>query len=73
MTNKDFKPLFNNLNMNPDRGENETYEEYVIRRKKVNFILKRYRQAGREVFESVFPEGVTIEGMDNIIKDTQNG
>lgn len=73
MMNKDFKPLFENLNMNPARDENETYDEYVIRRKKVKFILKRYRQAGREVFESVFPEGVTIEGMDNIIKDTQNG
>ena len=73
MTNKDFKPLFNNLNMNPARGKNETYDEYVIRRKKVNFILKRYKQVGREVFESVFPEGVTIEGMDNMIKNTQNG
>ena len=73
MTNTNTKPLFSNLNMNTARGENETYEEYVIRRKKVNFILKRYRQAGREVFKSVFPEGVTIEGMDNIIKDTQNG
>ena len=73
MMNKDFKPFFENLNMNPASDENETYDEYVIRRKKVKFILKRYRQAGREVFESVFPEGVTIEGMDNIIKDTQNG
>ena len=73
MTNKDFNPLFNNLNMNPARDENETYDEYVIRRKKVNFILKRYKQSGREIFESVFPEGVTIEAMDNIIKDTQNG
>jgi len=73
MMNKDFKPLFENLNMNPARGENETYDEYVTRRKKVNFILKRYKQAGREVFKSVFPEGVTIEGMDNMIKNTQNG
>ena len=73
MSNKDYKSLFENLNMNPARGEKETYEEYVIRRKKLNFILKRYRQSGREVFESVFPEGVTIEGMDNIIKDVQNG
>jgi len=72
MTNKDFKPLFNNLNMNPARDENETYDDYIIRRKKVNFILKRYRQSGREVFESVFPEGVTIESMDNVIKNTQN-
>ena len=73
MKNKDYKPLFKNLNMNPARGENETYEEYVIRRKKVNFIIKRYRQAGREVFESVFPDGVTIEAMDNIITDVKNG
>jgi len=73
MTNKDFNPLFNNLNMNPARDENETYDEYVIRRKKVNFILKRYKQVGRKIFESAFPEGVTIEGMDNLIKDTQNG
>ena len=72
MSNKDFKPLFNNLNMNPARGENETYEEYVIRRKKVNFILKRYRQAGREVFESVFPEGVSIDGMDKVINEVKN-
>ena len=72
MTNINLKPLFENLNMNPARGENETYEEYVIRRKKVNFILKRYKQAGREVFESVFPEGVTIKGMDNIINDIKN-
>ena len=73
MKNKDFKPLFENLNMNPARDENESYDEYVIRRKKVKFILKRYKQAGREVFESVFPNGVTIESMDNLIKDTQNG
>ena len=71
MTNINLKPLFTNLNMNPARDENETYEEYVIR-KKVNFILKRYKQAGREVFESVFPEGVTIKGMDNIINDIKN-
>ena len=69
MTNKDFKPLFNNLNMNPARDENETYDDYVIRRKKVNFILKRYKQTGREVFESVFPEGVTVDAMDDIINE----
>ena len=73
MKNKEYKSLFQNLTMNPARGENETYDEYVIRRKKMNFILKRYRQTGREVFESVFPEGVTIEAMDNIITDVKNG
>ena len=71
MTNKNSKPLFTNLNMNPAREENETYEEYVIRRKKVNFILKRYKQAGRVVFESVFPEGVTIEAMDNVVSEAK--
>jgi len=69
MTNKDFKPLFTNLNMNPTRDKNETYDEYITRRKKVNFILKRYKQSGREIFESVFPEGVTIEAMDDIINE----
>jgi len=71
MTNKNSKPLFTNLNLNPSREENETYDEYVIRRKKCNFILKRYFTAGREVFESVFPNGVTIESMDNIINDVK--
>tara|TARA_Y100001972_G_C7563761_1_gene283088 strand:- start:458 stop:679 length:222 start_codon:yes stop_codon:yes gene_type:complete len=72
MKNKNNKSLFENLNMNPARGENETYEEYVIRRKKINFILKKYRQTGREVFESVFPEGVTIDAMDSIINNIQD-
>ena len=27
MTNKNSKPLFTNLNMNPAREENETYED----------------------------------------------
>ncbi len=57
--------------MNPARRENETYEEYVIRRKKVNFILKRYKQSGRDVFESVFPEGVTIDAMDKLISEVK--
>ena len=34
MSNKDFKPLFSKLNLNPAREENESYNEYVIRRKK---------------------------------------
>tara|TARA_R100000734_G_C3282163_1_gene75560 strand:+ start:417 stop:638 length:222 start_codon:yes stop_codon:yes gene_type:complete len=72
MKNKNIKSLFENLNMNPARDENETYEEYVVRRKKVNFILKKYRQTGREVFESVFPEGVTIEAMDGIINNAKD-
>ena len=43
MTNEEFKPLFTNLNLNPAREENESYDEYVIRRKKGNFILEKYK------------------------------
>ena len=46
MSNKNFTPLFSNLNLNPAREENETYKEYVIRRNKCNFILKKYKQVG---------------------------
>jgi hypothetical protein len=63
------KSLFENFNFNPAREENEAYNEYVIRRKKCNFILKKYKQVGREIFKSVFPEGVTIESIDNITSE----
>jgi hypothetical protein len=71
MNNKDFKPLFSNLNLNPAREENESYDEYVIRRKKCNFILKKYKLVGREAFEAIFPEGVTIEAMENVINEVK--
>ena len=67
MTNE--QQLFTDLNLNPVRNENETYQDYVLRRKKCNFILKKYKQVGREVFKSTFPEGVTFEAMDTIIKE----
>tara|TARA_R110000822_G_scaffold55490_1_gene141068 strand:+ start:768 stop:977 length:210 start_codon:yes stop_codon:yes gene_type:complete len=67
MTNE--QQLFTDLDLNPVRNENETYQDYVLRRKKGNFILKKYKQVGREVFKSTFPEGVTFEAMDTIIKE----
>ena len=69
MTN--IKALFADLDMNPARNENETYDEYVIRRKKCNFILKKYKIVGRDVFENIFPEGVTIEAMDSVINEVK--
>tara|TARA_B110001454_G_scaffold191868_1_gene191786 strand:+ start:404 stop:625 length:222 start_codon:yes stop_codon:yes gene_type:complete len=71
MTNEEFKPLFTNLNLNPAREENESYDEYVIRRKKCNFILKKYKIVGRDVFENIFPEGITIEAMDSVINEAK--
>ena len=67
MTNE--QQWFTDLDLNPVRNENETYQDYVLRRKKCNFILKKYKQVGREVFKSTFPEGVTFEAMDTIIKE----
>jgi hypothetical protein len=61
--------LFTDLDLNPVRNESETYQDYVLRRKKGNFILKKYKQVGREVFKNTFPGGVTFEAMDSIIKD----
>jgi len=72
MKNKDYKPLFRDLNLNPAREENESYIDYVKRRKKCNFILKKYKILGRDLFETVFPEGVTIEAMDTIISETKH-
>ena len=67
MTNE--QQLFTDLDLNPVRNENETYQDYVLRRKKCNFILKKYKQVGRELFQQLFPEGVSIESMDAIIKE----
>jgi|TARA_R110000782_G_C14459016_1_gene373186 hypothetical protein len=67
MTNE--KQLFTDLDLNPVRNINETYQDYILRRKKTNFILKKYKQVGRELFQQLFPEGVSIESMDAIIKE----
>jgi|TARA_R110002167_G_scaffold3924_1_gene18853 hypothetical protein len=62
------KSLFDQLNLSPSRSENEKYSDYVLRRKRNNHIMKKYHQHGREVFENTFPEGVTIEAMDDVVK-----
>ena len=41
----------------------------LLEEKKCNFILKKYKQVGREIFKSVFPEGITIESIDNITSE----
>lgn len=61
--------LFTDLDLNSVRNENENYQDYVLRRKKTNFILKKYKQLGRELFIQLFPNGVSIEAMDSIIKE----
>lgn len=60
------KSLFDQLNLSPSRGENEKYDDYVLRRKRNNNIMKKYRHHGREVFKSVFPEGVTETSLEDL-------
>lgn len=41
------KPLiFKDMNLSPKRGENESYEEYKIRRSNNNKLLKSYFKHG---------------------------
>ena len=60
------KSLFYQLNLSPSRGEDEKYHDYVIRRKRNNHIMKKYLYHGREVFKSVFPEGVTETSLEEL-------
>ena len=62
--------LFADLDMYPAINLNETYDNYVLRRKKTNFIIQKYKQVGREIFENTFPDGVTIEAMDDVTKQS---
>ena len=64
MSNIQEKSLFDKLNLSPSRGENESYSDYTIRRKRNNHIMKKYFQHGIKVFQTVFPEGVTETSLE---------
>ena len=66
MSNIQEKSLFDKLNLSPSRAENESYSDYIIRRKRNNHIMKKYLQHGREVFQSVFPEGITETSLEEL-------
>ena len=51
--------VFKDLNLSDARSKNETREEYKLRKKRNNQILKIYNQVGREQFQQMFPEGIT--------------
>jgi len=48
---------FKDLNLSDARSENETREEYKLRKKRNNKVLKFYNNIGREAFQQMFPEG----------------
>ena len=50
---------FDKLNLSNARSENETREEYKQRLKQNRQVLKLYNTVGRDVFQQMFPEGIT--------------
>ena len=50
---------FDKLNLSDTRSENETREEYKQRLKQNRQVLKLYNTVGRDVFQQMFPEGIT--------------
>ena len=50
---------FENLNLSDARMKNETREEYKQRLKQNRQVLKLYNTVGRDVFQQMFPEGIT--------------
>jgi hypothetical protein len=48
--------VFKDLNLSDARSENETREEYKLRKKRNNQILKIYNQVGREQFRPIKEE-----------------
>ena len=53
-----------NINLSNARGKDEDFTTYKDRLKTNKRILKLYRTYGREVFQAMFPNGVS-EALDN--------
>tara|TARA_A100001515_G_C4452069_1_gene170584 strand:+ start:196 stop:414 length:219 start_codon:yes stop_codon:yes gene_type:complete len=64
---------FENLNLSDARSKNETREEYKLRKKRNNQILKVYNKLGRENFQQMFPEGVDYKMFEQPTKEEANG
>ena len=60
---------FENLNLSDARSKNETREEYKLRKKRNNQILKVYNKLGRENFQQMFPEGVNYDMFKQLTKE----
>ena len=64
--------VFKDLNLSDARSKNETREEYKLRKKRNNQILKIYNQIGREQFQQMFPEGVNYKMFEQPTKEESN-
>ena len=47
------------VNLSNASSENESYEDYRERLRRNEKILKLYNTVGRDVFQQMFPEGIT--------------
>ena len=50
---------FAGVNLSNARSENESYEDYKKRLKQNKQVLKLYNSVGRDMFQQMFPEGIT--------------
>ena len=44
--------IFKDMDLSPSRGENESYEDYKLRRKNNNKMIRTYLRVGRLVWHS---------------------
>ena len=63
---------FKDLDLNNARNENETREEYKLRKKRNRKILEIYNQVGRENFQQMFPEGINYKMFEQPTKEETN-
>ena len=63
---------FEGLNLNNARSENETREEYKLRKKRNRKILEIYNNVGREKFQQMFPEGINYKMFEQPTKEETN-
>jgi hypothetical protein len=63
---------FKDLDLNNARNENETREEYKLRKKRNRKILEIYNNVGREKFQQMFPEGINYKMFEQPTKEETN-
>ena len=63
---------FKDLDLNNARNENETREEYKLRKKRNKKILEIYNNVGREKFQQMFPEGINYKMFEQPTKEETN-
>ena len=61
-----------NLNLDGERGVDETYDVYKARMRNNKHTLKLYSKVGRERFKSMFPNGVDASMFEKPIDEVED-